>query len=207
LKYKKYFRKTSLKQSGIGDLFLKEIESKNPKKFLEIGIFHGVTARNLCELMFKNHKYDFHYIGIDIFMENEKYEGEVVPVYKFNNPMKNFYFKYIKRQNPYSIEAVSDLLSKFNKNIQLIKGNTNEVLKNLNIKNIEYIFIDGGHSYETVKNDLFYSKKFLSKNGTILCDDYNLGHTGVKKSVDEFVKENDCDFQVVHDRFAKIEFK
>ena len=42
MKYKKYFRKTSLKQPGVGDFFLNEILKKNPKKFLEIGNFHGV---------------------------------------------------------------------------------------------------------------------------------------------------------------------
>ena len=39
---------------------------------------------------------------------------------------------------------------------------------------IDYVFLDGGHAYETVKNDLHYSKPVLDNNGTILCDDYNL---------------------------------
>ena len=55
LKYKKYFRKTSLKQKGIGELFLSEIVSKKPKTFLEVGVFHGVTARNVCELLYSIH--------------------------------------------------------------------------------------------------------------------------------------------------------
>ena len=33
LKYKKYFRKTSLKQKGVGDFFLKEVAIKKPKVF------------------------------------------------------------------------------------------------------------------------------------------------------------------------------
>ena len=59
MKYKKYFRKTSLKQKGIGEFFLNEIEKKKPKIFLEVGVFHGVTARNVCELLHKIHKNDF----------------------------------------------------------------------------------------------------------------------------------------------------
>ena len=35
MKYKKYFRKTSLKQKGHGELFLKEVLDKKPKSFAE----------------------------------------------------------------------------------------------------------------------------------------------------------------------------
>ena len=56
------------------------------------------------------------------------------------------------------------------------------------------------------KKDLIYCKEKLSNKGIILCDDYNLGHTGVKKAVDEFVSENICNFNIVKERFAKIEF-
>ena len=116
MKYKKYFRKTSLKQKNIGDLFLDIIHQKRIEKtFLEIGIFHGVTARNVCELMFKNHGDNFNYIGIDIFDNSNAYDKEVVPSKTFNNPFKTFYFRYIKKQNPYSLIAVEDLLSKFKK--------------------------------------------------------------------------------------------
>ncbi len=144
MKYRKFYRKTSLKQKGIGEVFLSDIQKTNPKSFFEIGVFHGVTARNVCDLMYKNHKSDFKYIGIDLFDQNVR-EDEIAPNFKFNNPLKNFYFKYIKRQNPYSALAVQDLLKKYEQNVEIITGNTNEELKNLNLKNIEYIFIDGGH--------------------------------------------------------------
>ena len=44
MEYKKYFRKNNLKQKDIGEQFLKEILSKKPKKFLEIGVFYGVST-------------------------------------------------------------------------------------------------------------------------------------------------------------------
>ena len=74
MKYKKYFRKTSLKQKGVGEFFLNEIIFKSPKIFLEVGVFHGVTARNVCETLQKIHGDDFKYIGLDLFEESsEKY--------------------------------------------------------------------------------------------------------------------------------------
>ena len=206
MKYRKFYRKTSLKQKGIGEVFLNDVQKKNPKSFFEIGVFHGVTARNVCDLMYKNHKFDFKYIGIDLFDQNVR-DDEIAPNFKFNNPLKTFYFKYIKRQNPYSALAVQDLLKKYRQNVEIITGNTNEELKNLNLKNIEYIFIDGGHDFETVKNDLYFCRKFLKNGGIILCDDYDLTQApGVKKAIDEFVLNNECKFSIIEKRFAKLEF-
>ena len=72
---------------------------------------------------------------------------------------------------------------------------------------IDYDFLDGGHDYETVKNDLNNCIEVVNKNGTILCDDYNLSYApGVKKAIDEFVANNGfkCDI-LYNSRFAKIE--
>jgi len=206
LKYKKYFRKTSLKQIDIGEQFLKEIASKKPKNFLEIGVFHGVTARNICELLYSIHKDDFKYIGLDLFGESSESESEIIPNTKFNNPLKKIYFKYILRQDPYSFLAVTSLLKKFKNNVHLIKGNSNTLLKKIDMSKIDYVFLDGGHAYETVKNDLNYSKPVLDNKGTILCDDYNLSYApGVKKAIDEFIKNNDVKSKILFDRFVKIE--
>jgi len=206
LKYKKYFRKTSLKQEGIGEHFLNEIASKKPKNFLEIGVFHGVTARNVCELLHSIHGNDFKYVGLDLFGESAENANEVIPNTKFNNLLKRIYFEYILRQDPYSVDAVTYLLKKFEKNTHLIKGNSNLLLKKMDMSQIDYVFLDGGHAYATVKNDLHYSKPVLDNNGTILCDDYNLSYApGVKQAIDEFVAENNLKSEIIFERFAKIE--
>ena len=156
--------------------------------------------------MYKNHRFDFKYTGIDLFDQNVR-DNEIAPNFKFNNPFKTFYFKYLKRQNPYSALAVEDLLKNYKKNIEIITGDTNEVLKNLNLNNIDYIFIDGGHDFETVKNDLYFCRKFIREGGSILCDDYDLSQApGVKKAIDEFVSNNECKFSIIASRFAKLEF-
>ena len=204
-KYKKYFRKTSLKQKNIGNFFLKEIFFKKPKSFLEVGVFHGVTARNVCELLYSIHKDQFKYIGVDLFGENDGNVNEIIPNTVFSNPFKQIYFKYIIRQDPYSLEAVESLLKKFKDNIELIKGNSNKVLKTIDMSKIDYAFIDGGHHYLTVKNDLLNVEKIIKNNGTILCDDYDLSYApGVKKAIDEFVVSNNYKIEILFNRFAKI---
>ena len=209
MKYKMYFRKTSLKQKGVGDFFLKEILAKKPKFFLEIGVFHGVTARNVCELLYQIHGNSFQYIGLDLFEVNNENKSEIIPNTEFSNPLKKIYFKYIKKQDPYSISAVRDLLKKFKNNINLIKGNSNIILKKIDMSKIDFVFLDGGHNYETVLNDLKCCNEVVKNNGIIICDDYDLSFApGVKKAVDEFVLENNLDCQIIcNKRFAKIQIK
>ena len=207
MKYKKYFRKTSLKQKGVGDFFLNQIRQRKPKTFLEVGVFHGVTARNVCELLYEIHGKDFNYVGLDLFEESSENEHEVIPNTKFSNPLKTIYFKYIKKQNPYSLDAVKDLLSKFKDNVSLIKGNSNLLLKKIDMSKVDYVFLDGGHDYSTVMNDLNFSIEVLKNNGTILCDDYDLSQAlGVRKAINEFVSKNGFNCSILcNNRFAKIE--
>ena len=207
LKYQKYFRKTSLKQKGVGEFFLEEIAKKKPKVFLEVGVFHGVTARNICELLSSIHGNDFKYIGLDLFNEGDETKNEFIPNTRFNNPLKTIYFNYIKRQNPYSIEAVKDLLRKFRENVSLIKGNSNKILKNIDMSKIDYVFLDGGHDYSTVMNDLNCCSEVIRNDGVVLCDDYDLSYApGVKKAIDEFTFENNLKCEIIcNNRFAKIQ--
>ncbi len=206
IKYLKYWRKTSLKQEGIGDFFLDQILQKKPKNFLEIGVFHGVTSRNVCELLHSIHGNDFKFTGVDLFLEGEKsLKDEYIPNINFSNPLKTIYYKYIIRLNPYTLKAVNILLKKFSKNINIIKGDSNEVLKKIDLSKFNYVFLDGGHKYETVKNDLEALTEIVDNNGTILCDDYNLSYApGVKKAIDDYVLIKKFNLEILKSRFAEI---
>lgn len=54
----------------------------------------------------------------------------------------------------------------------------------------DIIFIDGGHDYDTIKNDTEESFKMLKKNGFIIWHDYNSKlHTNVSEYLNELCKE------------------
>ena len=206
IEYKKYWRKSSLKQAGVGVFFLNEILKKKPKHFLEIGVFHGVTSRNVCDLLYKIHGKDFSFTGIDLFAtDNEETKDEIIPETKFSNPLKTIYYKYVARLDPYSKESVEKLLSKHKDNINIIKGNSNRVLKEIALDRFDFVFLDGGHKYETVLNDLKSLTKVVVNKGVVLCDDYNLTYApGVKKAIDEYVLLNDFHLRILSSRFAEI---
>jgi precorrin-6B methylase 2 len=113
----------------------------------------------------------------------------------------------MKRQDPYSLDAVNDLLKKFKSNVHLIKGNSNKILKQLDMTKVDFVFLDGGHHYDTVQNDLENCTEVIKNNGVVLCDDYNLGSApGVKKAIDEYVLSNKYNCEIVCDgRFARIQ--
>ena len=210
-KFKKYWRKTGLNEEW-GSLLLSIISEKKPKNFLEVGVFCGVTSRNVCELLNTIHNGDFSYTGFDFFGEKTDQElNEAEPEYiknqKFSNPLKHIYYNLLLKENLNSKISIEKFLKKFKNNINLVKGDTNKTLTQTDLSKIDFAFIDGGHSYETTYNDLtmlYSSMKNRSK--TIVCDDYidTSYITDVKKAVDDFVKKNNLNLEVIKNKFVLI---
>jgi hypothetical protein len=211
LNYKTYWRKTGLKGKW-GNIYLERIYYHRPKNFLEIGVFCGVTARNTCDFLKKINGDDFSYVGIDLFGSDKKNSiDEIEPKFllnqKFSNPFKNIYYNLILKENLNSKTSVQKLLKKYNNNIKLIEGDTNSVLKEIDLREIDFVFLDGGHSYQTVYSDLTnLSKHMQGKKKVILCDDYGSESyiPEVEKAINNFVKNNDLKLTLIENRFAEI---
>ena len=212
-KYKSYWRKSGLKGKW-GNIFLERLSNYNPKNVLEIGVFCGVTARNICDFLHKKNLNDFNYIGIDLFGGTQNAEkDEIEPTFlkdqKFSNPLKNIYYNYILKENLNSIKSVKKLLKRYSNNIKLIAGDTNKVLKEINLHNIDFTFLDGGHSYETVINDLSnLYENMKGKNKVVLCDDYGEASfiQEVKNAIDDFSNKNNIKVNIIENRFAELIF-
>ena len=211
LNYKIFWRKSGLKGRW-GEIYLSRLEKYKPKNFLEIGVFCGVTARNTCDYLFQVHGNDFHYTGIDLFgshkkSRNNEIEPEFLRDQKFSNPFKNLYYNHIIKENLNSLDSVKKLLRRYKNNINLIAGDTNSVLHKVNLQTVDFVFIDGGHSYETVMSDLTTLYQNLKgKNKILLCDDYGKASyiPEVEKAVNDFSKQKNLKINIIEDRFAEI---
>ena len=211
LNYKTYWRKTGLKGKW-GNIYLERISHHKPKNFLEIGVFCGVTARNTCDFLKKINGNSFNYIGIDLFGgKKNNSTDEIEPKFllnqKFSNPLKNIYYNLILGENLNSLKSVQKLLKKYNNNIKLIAGDTNSILKEIDLKNIDFVFLDGGHSYQTVYNDLTNLYEHMKdKKKVILCDDYGSESyiPEVEKAINDFRKKNNLQLNLIENRFAEI---
>ena len=151
-------------------------------------------------------------MGIDLFggkkkSNNKEIEPDFLKDQKFSNPLKNFYYNVLLKENLNSLESVSKLLGKYQKNIKLIAGDTNTVLKDNDFSNVDYAFIDGGHSYDTVINDLEILYETLKgKKKILFCDDYGEESyiPEVKSAIDDFVKSKNLKIKIIENRFAEI---
>jgi predicted O-methyltransferase YrrM len=195
-----------------GNIYLERILHHKPKNFLEIGVFCGVTARNTCDFLNEINENNFTYVGVDLFGKDKSISiDEIEPKFllnqKFSNPLKNIYYNLILRENLNSIKSVKKLLRKYESNVTLIAGDTNFVLKKIDLKNIDFVFLDGGHSYQTVYNDLTNLYEHMKdKQKVILCDDYGKESyiPEVEKAINDFTKQKNLKLNLIENRFAEI---
>ena len=210
MKYNYYWRKSGLKKP-YGDNFLSLVEEYKPKNVLEIGVFCGVTSRNICELLKTNFGSDFRYYGLDLFGSSktssvDEIEPKFLENQKFSNPLKTIYYNFIKKENLNSKISVQNFLKKFSQNIELIKGDTRLTLEKVPLSEIDFVFLDGGHSYDTVLSDLQKLYDNMKNNSRIVCDDF-AGITkieSVEKAIKDFANNNKIKLEEKFKRFALL---
>ena len=207
MSFKYYFRKSSFKKDiESANILLDQVEFYKPKNFLEVGVFQGVTSRNICEKLniINDGKFSFH--GIDIFEDSNNTVDKKEMTTKHNklsNPFKHLLFNIILKKDLFSIDSIYEFLKRYKDNVHLYKGFSDTELLKVDLSAIDMIFLDGGHSYETVSSDLSLILKKIKKGKVIICDDYDQTTYGVKKAVDE-LKDQVSEIKELNKRLVKI---
>jgi len=158
---------------------------------MEIGVWKGRHALQMIETAKKYWPADkIEYYGFDLFedINKQKITGEFAK-------KPPFYHKVKKR------------LQKTDVKIILHKGDTVQIFPSVinNLPKMDFIFIDGGHSIETVQNDWKYSKELMHDKTVLIFDDYwNREDAGCKKIVDSIdKKEFSVEIMEPADKFKK----
>jgi len=133
---------------------------------VEIGTYLGGSAKILAEGSKKVYCIDV-FEDIDL-IKNKEAKKECKDIWKD----KGFTYKDIKAK----LESVYE-------NIEVIKGESEQVAKEWKKEQIDLIFIDGDHTYEGVKTDFESWFPHLRKGAIILFHDSNY------KSVQKFAME------------------
>ena len=110
MRFKYYFRKSSFKKDiNSANILLDQVSINKPKNFLEVGVFQGVTSRNVCEKLNEINKEDFTFHGIDIFEDtNDKIDNQEMTTKhnRISNPFKHLIFNIILKKKLFSLESI-----------------------------------------------------------------------------------------------------
>ena len=97
----------------------------------------------------------------------------------FNQPIHDVLYKRAK-----------NLLAPFGERSELLRMTSEKAATLFEEASLDFIYIDGNHTYKHVRKDLNLWWKKVKSGGIFSGDDYpHPGHPGVKKAVDEFLKE------------------
>ena len=147
MKFKYYYRKSSFKKDiSSANILLDQIDSYKPKNFLEVGVFQGVTSRNVCEKLNIINNGQFSFCGIDIFEDtNSNIDNKEMTEKhnKISNPFKHLLFNVILKKDLFSIESIYKFLKKFKDKIHLYKGFSDTELLKIDLSSIDMIFLVG----------------------------------------------------------------
>jgi len=166
------------------------IRHYKPKSITEVGTWNGGRAIEMALAVFE-YRDKFSYFGFDLFEEATAVTDDIE----------------MNTKQHHSIELVSNRLEEFKQKMKekgkefifkLHKGDSKVTLKKCKSANkVDFAFIDGGHSYETVKEDYLNLKKvpllvfddFFSKDEQgNLPEERNMGVNKLIKEIEAYGK-------------------
>lgn len=139
----------------------RHIKDNKVEKIMEIGVYNGENAKNMIKTAIRTIKNpNITYYGFDTFDDT------------FNN----------------NLQEVRKKLSKLNSKVFLFQGDSKDTLPQAidDLPEMDLIFIDGEHSYETVKSDWNEAKKLMKENTHVFFHNYE--RSGVEKVVNNIPK-------------------
>jgi len=153
------------------------IRENNCKVLMEIGSYRGIRAEKMI-LAAMETPGAVEYYGFDLFEDyvQEETEAEAAP-------------------EPWSMARVYRRIGGIGVRVQLFKGFTRDTLPvflGMNIRP-DFVYIDGGHSFETVENDWNYVKQITNlavfDDYLSACEDVGWGCNRTVDSINDWEKE------------------
>jgi hypothetical protein len=153
---------------------------KSPRRMIEIGVWRGDRSVQFLQLGTRLEQY----VGFDLF--DDLSSALVIS-------------ESMGRCTATQFQEVEARINQARRGdrpaVELVKGRTDQTLPvfaNAHGPEFDFIYIDGGHSIETIQNDWTYSEKLLAPDGLAIFDDYypNDKSRGAKHLIDELLEDN-----------------
>jgi len=165
IKDKLYIMRDSVYANGLKNLisYINEIRPTKDMTMIEIGSYAGESTEIFSE-HFKN------IIAIDPFIND----------YDKNDPT----CKYMELTKVYN--TFIEIVNKYN-NISHIRKTSDDAIYSLKNIQVDFVYIDGLHTYEQVKKDITNYFPLINRNGFIGGHDYHPVWQGVKDGIHELI--------------------
>jgi FkbM family methyltransferase len=150
---------------------------------LEVGAFEGITSKYICENMIKE---GGRMIAIDPLEDNYIVENVNEYASQLNSQLAYFKDQYSRF-----------LINTQNLPIELIRSTLSQSREKIKDLLFDFIYIDGDHRADAVYLDARICFNQLRSGGYILFDDYEWGNGETKRGVDNFIKENKSQIEIV----------
>src|SRR5262249_9384186 len=137
------------------------IEGRRCCRLLEIGVWDAVHSRWMIQAALKHRRpEEIAYYGFDLF----EHADESTLDHEVSKP-------------PPTMEQVRSRLRPFVEQgvtVHLFRGDTAQILPKIApvLPPMDFIFIDGGHSEETVRNDWTWASRCVGPETVVIFDDY-----------------------------------
>jgi len=154
------------------------LKSQKSYNIMEVGTWNGDSAIGMIKTAALNvPEKRIHYYGFDLF---EEITPELIAE------------EFSPRYTPEMSETEAKIKQQTKAKVSLFKGNTKTTLPAVidSLPKMDFIYIDGGHAIETVRNDWTYASKLMKKNTVVFFDDYcdEMAFIGAKFIISELDK-------------------
>ena len=170
--------------------------------FLEVGAFCG---KSTSALGFAARKINSRVYSVDLFPNKEDWFQEEDGTYNFRvvvgdnsyslreyrfweKPFREIVLPIYEKNGNSLIDFMRRNMEKMNLDdvITTIKGTTKEFSYNFDGK-LKFVFLDGDHSYEGVKEDIYYIEPYLTQGAIIAFDDAFANYSGSDEAIQELI--------------------
>ena len=143
------------------------------KRFAEIGVWKGQAVVHLANLI--QARTNAKVYAIDLFDDLWKYKD-------YAERYKGYHIRHIYEMYQYNIEQanVGDI-------IEDVKGLSCEVVEQFKDRYFDFVFIDGDHEYEAVKQDITDWMPKVKHGGILAGHDHTKSQQGVIKAICEII--------------------
>ena len=156
------------------DIYLKMVKEHDNAHFVEIGTCFGKSSS---------------FMGVEILNLGKNITFDTIDTFEGSPTELDGKQNFFKTRDVYK-EAKENLKGL---PVNIIKGNSIDISKQYKNKSLDFVFIDGAHTYDAVCEDIKTWKKKIKKGGYIAGHDYD--NRNVFNAVNDTLKK-DCPISV-----------